>query len=248
MRRHTAEQTYAGGTVRAVDYTSLITEPEARLALTDSLSHLASIDPSNLDSGDERLAFWLNLYNAWVIGAAVDAIDADPSWGGVSEPKETFALFGLPIVQVGGVSLSLNMSEHGVIRGDDYAFENYVDDPDVAALAALWHEELWAERDLDARIHVGLNCASLGCPDILAGAFQGDEVWTQLDAAAAAFVSHPGKGAGPDGISQLFSWFRADFERSHGSAQGFVSSYRTGGDADVDYDSSLDYSWELNAL
>jgi hypothetical protein len=101
---------------------------------------------------------------------------------------------------------------------------------------------------VDARIHVGINCASVGCPDLGAGAWQAATLDADLDAAAVRFVDHPGKGAGPGGVSQLFRWFVADFEGSHGGVQAFVSRYRTGGDGDVDYDATLDYDWSLNDL
>jgi len=246
MRQHTDPMDITGGQMRGVDYTTMLESAEARMAVSDTLAQLGTVDPSGLSDADERLAYWLNLYNAWTIQAVLDELEADPDWGGVSEPKNTFDLFSREMVQVGGLSLSLNMLEHGVIRGHAESVESYTDSDEVQSQVWTWHAETWPDGQIDARIHMGLNCASQGCPDILDGAFQGDMVWDQLDEAAVGYVSHPGKGAGPNGISQLFNWFSGDFDGSHGGAQGFVSAYREGGDSDVDYSTSLDYSWELN--
>ena len=94
----------------------------------------------------------------------------------------------------------------------------------------------------------GSQIPSLGCPDLLDGAFQPATVDDQLDAAATRFLAHPAKGAGPDGISTLFSWFASDFEGSHGGAAPFIEAYRVGGTEGVRLDAYLDYDWSLNAL
>ena len=73
-----------------------------------------------------------------------------------------------------------------------------------------------------------------------------ERVGEQLDASGTRFLGHSGKGAGPDGISNIFSWFADDFAGSHGSVEEFVAAYREGGDADVDYDALLEYDWSLN--
>lgn len=241
---HTGTDSYAGDTMRIVEYGEIVASAEAQVTLADSLANLASVDPSLLDEGDERLAFWLNVYNLNVVAAVVAELQADPGWGGVSEGE--FAMFETPLAQVGAHTFTLNQVEHGIIRGDDWSLENYFSDDDARETARRYHQELWGDRPLDARIHVGLNCASLSCPDILDGAFRASSLEQDLDRLATAFVDHAGKGAGPDGISQLFGWFRVDFEGSHGSVQAFVQQYRSGGDADVDYDTTLPYDWGLN--
>ncbi len=246
MRAHAVDASWGGGAARAVTYDEILDGPEARVALTDALANLASVDPMALESHDEQLAFWLNLYNAWTVQAVVDARSADPTYASVR--ADDWALFNVAFAQVDGEALSLNQIEHGVMRADPASLDLYFADQDaLRAKAEAWHAALWGGGPVDARIHVGLNCASVGCPDLLDGAYQAATLQATLDAQATRFVDHPGKGAGPDGISQLFGWFRADFEGSHGGVRAFVRQYRGGGDEGVDYDTSLPYDWALNA-
>lgn len=258
---HVKESDWSGGAIRLVDYEAMLASAEARVAVADVLTYLATVDPSALESREERLAYWLNTYNAWTLQGVLSQLAEDPDWIGVEsstwdgeETGVTFAMFNVTYVAVGDELFTLNAIEHGIIRGDPYALgelEGFEDvdyfggDAEQIAQAKAWHEELWGGDPVDARIHMALNCASYGCPDIGDFAWRGATIDADLTAAAARFLQHPGKGAGPDGISSLFSWFRGDFEGSHGSAQGFIEAYRedTG---DVNYDAFLDYSWQLN--
>jgi hypothetical protein len=106
---------------------------------------------------------------------------------------------------------------------------------------------VWGDTPPDARLHMGLNCASTSCPNLGPGAFQGDRVWDQLDILSTEFVDNTAKGAGPDGVSSLFSWFSNDFSDTFGSTTDFVEQYRTGGAQGVDFSTSLPYDWSLNA-
>jgi hypothetical protein len=247
LATHTGDVSWGGGEARALAWAELAESAEARLALSDTLANLASVDPTLLESRDEKLAFWMNLYNAWTLQGVLDAQTADPSYATVE--TDDFALFNIAFVQVGGESLSLNQLEHGVMRADPASMDYYFAEQEVLrAQVESWNADLWQGEPTDARLHVGINCASVGCPDLGNGAWQAATLDADLDAAATRFVDHPGKGAGADGVSQLFRWFVADFEGSHGGVQSFVSRFRTGGDDAVDYDATLEYDWSLNEL
>jgi len=254
LREHTAETEWNGGEIRLVDYDAMNASIEASVTLSETLATLATVDPSNLENKDERLAYWLNLYNSWTIQAVLTQRAQDPDWTGaessVWDGEDTgipYVMFDTTFVAVGEHLLTLNQVEHGIMRGHEGTIDYYfADDPAMQDLVYAWHDELWEGGPVDARIHMGLNCASYGCPDILDGAFIGARVGEQLDASGTRFLGHSGKGAGPDGISNIFSWFADDFAGSHGSVEEFVAAYREGGDADVDYDALLEYDWSLN--
>lgn len=247
LQVHTGETTINGVSMRGVDYAALEGSIEAQLTLGDVLANLSSVDPMMLQSRADKLAYWLNVYNAWMIEGVLASLAEDPSFDSVG--ANDFALFSTPFISLGDHTFTLDQVEHAIIRGDDYAFDNYfVDRPTDLQMARDWHEDLFGDDPVDARIHVGLNCASVGCPDILDGAFRGEVLDQQLDAAATRFVDNDAKGAGPNGLSQLFSWFSADFNGSFGSVEAFVAKYRTGGDGDVDYDTTIEYDWALNRL
>ena len=59
------------------------------------------------------------------------------------------------------------------------------------------------------------------------------------------FVHDPERGAGPAGISSLFTWFEADFIASFGSPREFIERHREDV-SDVAFGETLAYDWTLN--
>ena len=216
-----------------VDYAQLGTDVDVIDAL---LSEMTCAAPQPDD-----LAFWLNMYNASVLRAVIEARKADPNF---RVDADDFAFFKQRIVDVAGQVMSLDELEHGVIRGQaDHAA--VLGSPDAVALEAL-HSELWGGSAIDARIHMALNCAARSCPNMRAGAFSPSDIEAQLAEATGGFLDNPGKGAGPDGISSLFDWFSTDFSAASGSVANFIEANRTDGLTDVDQATFIPYDWALN--
>lgn len=229
-----------------LDYDGIDDDGGALSQLTGYLTALDATDPSTLADSDERLAFWLNAYNASVLDGVLDSYGGDHGFSVL----DSGTFFDDPRYDIAGTTLSLNQLEHGVVRGKlDHPAVTGADQATQDAIAGF-HTDLWGSADLDARIHVGLNCASIGCPNLRGAsppfAFHGDTVDAQLTAASQAYCDHPDKGAGPDGISRIFQWFGDDFGHDYGGPAGFIGAYRTDGLAGVDVDSWLDYDWSLN--
>ena len=66
----------------------------------------------------------------------------------------------------------------------------------------------------DPRIHYAVNCASVGCPNLMTEAFAGDRLDAQLDGAARAYVNTPRGARIEDGklvVSSIYIWFGEDF-------------------------------------
>ena len=110
----------------------------------------------------------------------------------------------------------------------------------------------WGDAEPDPRLHVALNCASYSCPNLAATApyaFRASTLEAQLDRLARDFVNNPIKGAGPDGVSSLFLWYRTDW--SEGGFDGpddFIATYRDGGLDGVNSGGFLSYDWTLNVV
>ncbi|MCR9071938.1 MAG: DUF547 domain-containing protein [Alphaproteobacteria bacterium] len=111
----------------------------------------------------EQLAFWLNLYNALVVGLVLDGYP-------VRSPDDidSSGLFSIgpwrrPVVAVSGRSLSLD-----AIRGE--------------TLAAVFQDPRW---------HYGLCDGTLGSPSLPRRAFLGSDVDRRLEDAAIDFIGHP---------------------------------------------------------
>lgn len=230
------------------DYAALAASDEAQLLLDQYVATLDAVSPENLADRSERLAYWINGYNAHVIRAVIYV------WGGKPEYSVSeggFILFDLAHHGFGGELYTLNEVEHAIIRGDE-SHAAFTAAPEVRrqVLRGL-HASLWEGQPLDARIHVALNCASISCPNLPASSphvLRAATLEAQLDAAARAFAEDPRKGAGPEGVSQLFGWFAEDFEPVYGNAAGFLRRHRAGGLDGVNLDRYLPYDWSLNIL
>lgn len=79
-------------------------------ALDGYLARLATVDPASLDR-ENRLAFYINLYNASVIAAV-----AGRAGDGYSVAEDDFALFDRPLVRLDGDTVSLDHLEHSIVR------------------------------------------------------------------------------------------------------------------------------------
>jgi hypothetical protein len=101
----------------------------------------------------------------------------------------------------------------------------------------------------DPRIHMALNCASLGCPRLPREAFRAQNLDAQLDREARIFCNEKRNvEVQPDGhikLSQIFDWYRGDFV----NVVAFINRYRPDGEklsagAKIDY---FRYDWSLNS-
>jgi hypothetical protein len=193
----------------------------------------------------ERLAYWINGYNASVVLGVVQQYEGDHGFSVL----DSGTFFDDQVYGFGGQALSLNHVEQGILRGDmDHPSVSSAAD-DVRAYIEAAHADVFPGGVVDARIHVALNCASLGCPNLRPTApyaYRPEHIDEQLDEMAVLFANSDTKGAGPDGISRLFDWYGGDFVADFGSVEAFIDTYREGGAADVDLDNWLTYDWSLN--
>ncbi|HYD98780.1 MAG TPA: DUF547 domain-containing protein [Alphaproteobacteria bacterium] len=172
--------------------------PADRAALDAYLAGLAAQPVSRLRRAEQR-ALWMNLYNALTVKTVLDRMPV-ASIRDIDISPGLFAdgPWGAKLVVVEGEPLSLDDIEHRILR-------------------PIWR---------DPRTHYGVNCASLGCPDLPAEAFTAANLETLLDSAARAYVNHP-RGAAVEGgrlvVSSIYDWFEADFG---GSPAGVIAHLR----------------------
>jgi hypothetical protein len=220
------------------------------LAWSDSEEDLASLDAhleqvATARPGECDLSFWINAYNAIVLREVLDVFEArlpdDPDF---SVADDDFAFFTRQRHAVASESLSLDELEHGVIRGD-WRHPSVQGAPALDRMMAL-HAGLWQGASVDARIHMALNCAARGCPNLRAWAYRRGMLDRQLADSTQRFLDNAQKGAGPRGVSRLFDWFRQDFERDAGSVAAFITAYRSEGLLGVELGRFVEYDWTLN--
>lgn len=170
----------------------------------DLKRYIAGLEATDIKALDrpEQFAFWANLYNAKTLDIVLDRYPVrsikDISLGGGLVAAVTGGPWKAKVVRVGGVDLSLDDIEHTILRG---TFK-------------------------DARVHYAVNCASLGCPNLMREAFTGAALERQLDAGARAYVNHPRAiqvERGKVRASSIYDWFAKDFG---GNAKGVLEHVR----------------------
>jgi hypothetical protein len=204
-----------------VDYAGL--QHHGRGALDAYLATLSSACPTDYErwTPAERIAFWLNAYNAATVRLVLDhyPIASIRKIGWL--PGAAFREKLLPMPGLKGATISLDDIEHGTLRS---SFR-------------------------EPRIHFALVCAARSCPALRSEAYRGADLDAQLDDQARQFLHDPRKNrvdaaARTLHLSPIFAWYRGDFEAGGGSLAGYVARYL--GDVagyDVEF---LDYDWSLN--
>jgi hypothetical protein len=198
---------------------------EARQQLTRYLD-LLQLAPVSQYSRPVQLAYWINLYNALTVRVVLEHYPVK-SIRDIDISPGLFANgpWDKQLVEVEGVAVSLNDIEHRILR-------------------PIWQ---------DARIHYAVNCASLGCPNLLATAFTPANSEGLLEQAARGYVNHP-RGARIEKrklmVSSIYHWFKADFG---GNDAGVIAHLQQYADSalklDLDGVRSIakhGYDWALN--
>lgn len=177
-----------------VDYTGLKADTEQFERYYQQVA-LYSPDnsPSSFNHQSDRLAYWINAYNAAVIKTVLNYYPI----GSIEQVKPPLALFFLPdktgffVFQkpsFGRSTTSLYYLENSVIR----------------------------KRFAEPRVHFALNCASRGCPRLPRYAFNGDRLQQQLDFEARKFFAEARNfkidhGTETIYLSSILDWYRDDF-------------------------------------
>lgn len=100
----------------------------------------------------------------------------------------------------------------------------------------------------DARIHFGINCASISCPKLSNIAFTPKNIDKQLDALTRGFIADTSKNTLQKNhiiISKIFQWFAKDF-RKEGGLIHFLNQYSAVQIAPNAKKKYQKYNWGLN--
>ena len=226
-RDHSALTTILARHVRDgdVDYRGLAAGRGPFDSYLRSLQAVSASEPTW--SRDERMAFWINAYNAFTIRLILDNYPLETIRSIGLLPGAAFRKKFIPLGR-NGEEISLDTIEHEILR----------------------------EKFRDARIHFAIVCASKSCPALRSEAYRARELTRQLDDAARGFLADPSKNrldvaSKTLHLSPIFKWFREDFERDAGSLEAFVARYTAPNDAERIRTAKmrlefLDYDWSLN--
>ncbi|GEM_PF-179214 len=188
------------------------------------LARLGGIKVETL-SRSEKLAFWINAYNALTLQGILDFYPLKSIRDKVS--------------RVGGYSIWDDYKL--LVRGEDYS------------LNQIEHEIL--RKMGEPRIHLAIVCASIGCPRLLAEAYTSEKLEEQLHRNGVDFFSRAQnfrKDKKTVRLSSILKWFGEDFGGTDAAKLAFAAEHvtdsalaaqLTGGGIKVKY---LAYDWSLN--
>ncbi|MBC7921639.1 MAG: DUF547 domain-containing protein [Ferruginibacter sp.] len=206
-----------------VDYKGFVKD---KAQLDAYLQSLSKVKPDQL-AKEERLAFWINAYNAYTVDVIVR---------------------NYPVKSI--LDVRTNKSLVGKVAGDKKVFVEklrYPIDGKEYSLYKIEKDKLLGEL-FDPRIHFAINCASFSCPKLLNEAYVPAKLEAQLDAQTKSFVNDPTKNklsANNPQLSQIFDWYQKDFTRN-GNVIAYLNRY-----ADQKIDPAakiayINYDWKLN--
>ena len=199
-------------------------------------AYLASLDGARLEGRgqSERLAFWINAYNAWTI----EQVNRHRERDSIRNIRRSLADTPLEspwserMVRAAGRELTLDEVEHDILRKE---FE-------------------------EPRVHFALVCAALSCPPLRGEAYTGARLEEQLDDQARTFLlrspetNRVDAGAGTVWVSPILVWYRDDFGGADEALGRYLARYWPEGP-----ERSLllsgrfrlretDYDWRLNSV
>jgi hypothetical protein len=147
----------------------------------------------------EQRAYWINLYNALTVKVVLDHYPVKS----IRQIKPNVLSIGpwrKKRITVEGAELSLDDIEHRILR-------------------PIWR---------DPRLHYALNCASIGCPNLLNQAFTASNSETLLTQAARAYINNPRGVELRDGrlvVSSIYKWYKEDFGNTDAGVIGHLRRY-----------------------
>lgn len=201
------------------------------------LDQLSAAAPESLANDDDKLAFWINAYNAFTLKIVCDNYPIES----INELHFVNRYVGWLLkkmvwdkkfIEIAGKRISLNHIEHEIIRKE---FK-------------------------EPRAHFALVCASKSCPPLRSEAFEGSELDAQLQDQGRAFFADSKRNRVDSErktvhLSAIFSWFKKDFGRTDRDILEFAAQFLSESTARAILSNPgawtvehLDYDWSLNGF
>lgn len=194
--------------------------------LSDYLKEMQRISIFKYNQSEQK-AYWINLYNALTVKVILDHYPVESIRDiDISPGWFSNGPWDAKLFSLNEKKLSLNDIEHRILR-------------------PIWQ---------DNRIHYAVNCASLGCPNLLETAYTGQNTEKLLERATIDYINHKRGVAFIDQdtvqVSSIYKWYEDDFGDSEEDLIRYLQTYLTpnrreqlkGFKGDIAYD----YNWNLN--
>ena len=216
-----------------VDYVNLTKDK----GLNSYINALSKFNPNTLTSNEDKLAFWINAYNAYTLKVIVDnypvsSINDLHSGGRIIGHILKTTVWDKDFVVINNKNMTLNEIEHEIIR----------------------------PKFKDPRVHFALVCAAVSCPPLRNEAFVGEKLNEQLNDQGKIFLSDQSKNSFDvknkiADLSKILDWFGSDFGNNNTQILLRIKEYlpkqiSESLDANIiNWDINFKtYNWELNKV
>lgn len=186
--------------------------------------NLLSNNPPNVErwNKEERMAYWLNAYNAFTIQLVLKnyPLKSIKDIGSAIQIPFINTPWDIKFIKIGNETFDLNNIEHSILR-------------------KVFNEP---------RIHLAIVCASFSCPNLRNEAYTPEKLEVQLSEQARKFINDPSKNILEKEqveISKIFSWFKSDFTKNR-TLIDFLNKFSEEKIAPKAKVSHMDYDWSLN--
>ena len=171
-------------------------------------AQLYSITLEKLEEGlkndNEKLAFWINIYNVYILVILSENPDKYNDRG---------AFFKNEQIPIAGRLVSFAKIEHGIIRKSQWELG--------LGKISKWFPDKFERKlrvdERDYRIHFALNCGAKDCPPV--AIYEVDRLEEQLKKGTKNYLERTSKykpEANEVAVTSIFSWFRGDFGSKNG--------------------------------
>lgn len=201
-----------------VDYKGFKKDQEQLKKYLDLISNNA---PGSKWSEDEKLAYWINAYNAYTVQLILDYYPLKSIKDIGSSIKIPFVNtpWDKKFIKIGGKEMDLNNIEHGIVR----------------------------KQFNEPRIHFALVCAAMSCPPLRNEAYTADKLDKQLDDQGRAFLNNPRVNEvskDKASVSKILDWYGGDFKKKM-PIKDWINKYAKT-NLQTNNITFKDYNWALN--
>ncbi len=202
-----------------VDYKGFISDKPKLEAYLKKVSENA---PAKNWTEQDKIAYWLNAYNAFTVKYIVDnyPVKSIKDLGAKKPVMFVNTAWDNKFFEIEGRKTNLNNIEQRILR------QNFK----------------------EPRIHFALNCASMSCPKLRKEAYEGSKLDEQLDEQTKEFLADKNRNKISEGkISSIFDFYTQDFTKWSGkSIPAYINQYSS---VKLKEDKPLEfvsYDWSIN--
>lgn len=203
-----------------VNYKSL---KNNRKELDTYLKLLQANHPQSSWTEQERLAYWINAYNAFTVDLILQhyPVKSIRDIGGLIKIPGVQSAWDISFIVIEGKKYSLGDIEHKILRKE-------FNEP---------------------RIHFAINCASYSCPKLINQAFTAAKIEEQLQQVSIDFINDKQRNSlAKDKVilSKIFDWYKSDFTADGKTLIQYINQFskiKINNNAKLTF---AEYNWNLN--